>query len=143
MPPKGSTAEVEQHATLFSVLILSGAILALTWLYRRDELFVLSVKRGKLLTIRGALPAGLQNSFSAILKEEGIQRASLRAVKQDGGTRLQVWGIDEGAAQRLRNVFSLHHLSKLRQARRNDGRNLGQILGIASLAWWIHDSFRR
>jgi hypothetical protein len=80
----------------------------------------------------------VRQDFSIIASEAGLKRASIRAVRAETHTRLQIQGADEGTAQRLRNVFGLHPTSQRRAPpERRERRNMGQILGWAWLAWLL------
>ncbi|MGC4118567.1 MAG: DUF3634 family protein [Myxococcales bacterium] len=119
-------------------LILVGAVIA--WLYyeRRRELFLVSVRGGKALLVRGRLPASLMNDIKDVVgREPAVRFGRIRAVKDQNRARLVTTGIDEFRAQRLRNVFSVHPISNLVAAPPVSGRSVGQILGIAWLAWLL------
>ena len=45
--------------------------------------------------------------------------------------------IDEGREQRMRNAFMLYPATKLRQAPAVKEPSLGQVLGVAWLAWLL------
>jgi hypothetical protein len=67
-----------------------------------------------------------------------VRRATIRAVKQEQGARIVASGLDEGREQRLRNIFRLYPISNLRAAPVVAKPSLGQVLGIAWLAWLFH-----
>jgi hypothetical protein len=74
-----------------------------------------------------------------VVSKPVVRRATIRAEKQEHGARLSVSGdIDEGREQRLRNIFRLYPLSNLRAAPAVAQPTLGQVLGIAWLAWWLN-----
>jgi hypothetical protein len=50
--------------------------------------------------------------------------------------------MSEATEQRLRNVFGIHPVQKLRAAPPIRAKNLGQVLGIAWLAWMFLGSRR-
>jgi hypothetical protein len=99
----------------------------------------LSVKDGRVLVVRGRAPAG----FLAEVKEvvRGVRSATIRAVKGEDRARLSFSGdLGDAREQRLRNIFALYPASKLRQAPAIARPTLGQILGIAWLAWLLDRS---
>jgi hypothetical protein len=120
----------------FAVLALA-VIVVLVVLSRANEIFCVSVKDGKLLVVRGAVPPALLHGIADVIQRERVLRATIRAVKGDGHARLVASGVSEGTAQRLRNVFGTHPIQKLRAAPMPKARNLGQVLGVAWLAWLL------
>jgi len=105
---------------------------------RSRELFFLSVREGRLLVVRGDCPDALLHDIGDALDRAGVRRASIRAVKEEHGSRLVASGVDDRLAQRLRNIFGSHpsHLRRTGAGPKGD-RNLGQWLGIAWLAWLL------
>ena len=70
-----------------------------------------------------------------------VARATIRAVRGNHGARLLCGGaIDEGRAQRLRNVFGIYPIARLQAAAPIRQPTLGQWLGIAWLAWLLDRS---
>lgn len=121
-----------------SFLILAGFVLAfLIWTWHHNELFCVSVRDGRVLVLRGRIPAGLLGDIRDVVARPPVARATIRAMKDSGSARLSVSGVDEGRAQRLRNVFGLYPVSRLRAAPALARPTLGQILGIAWLAWLL------
>jgi hypothetical protein len=123
------------------MLVLAAALLALAFLYwtsRANELFCLSVRDGRVLVVRGRIPGGLLSDIRDVVTKPVVSRATIRATKAQQGARLVVSGaIDEGREQRLRNIFRLYPLSNLRAAPIVAEPTLGQVLGIAWLAWLL------
>jgi hypothetical protein len=113
--------------------------LVVFWLASRArELFVVSVRGGRVLVVRGRVPAGFLGDVRAVVSRPPVRWATLRAIKGEHHARLVVSGdIDDGRAQRLRNVFGLRPMSQLRSAPLVDRPTLGQVLGIAWLAWLL------
>lgn len=110
----------------------------LIWTWHADELFCVSVRDGKVLVIRGRIPGGLLSDFHDVVSRPAVSRATLRAMKDAGGACLSVSGdVDAGRVQRLRNVFGLYPVSKLRSAPPIAKPSFGQRLGIAWLAWLL------
>lgn len=104
---------------------------------RSNELFVLSVRGGSVLLIRGRIPGALQHDIEDVLKRARVQNASIRALRSSGHARLEMRGLDEGTQQRLRNTFGIHPIQKLRSAPMAANRNLGQLMGFTWLAWMM------
>ncbi len=117
-------------------------VLYLVLAVRATEVFFLSVRRGRTLQVRGRIPAALLHELSDVIARSGAARGSVRAVRQGGAARLKVRGLDEYTAQRLRNVFGTRSGSELKLAGPPAGRNLGQRLGWAWLAWLLHGARR-
>jgi hypothetical protein len=122
-------------ALLLVAVIVIGVV---AWATRASELFCLSVRNGRVLVVRGRIPGGLLSDIRDVVGKPSVARATIRAVKQEHGARLVVsGGIDEGRAQRLRNIFRLYPVSNLRAAPVIEKPTLGQVLGIAWLAWLL------
>jgi hypothetical protein len=119
---------------------VAAAVVLGAWLWseRKRELFFLSFRSGKLLVIRGRVPQALLNDFSDALRRQQITRATLKAMRRPTGAQLSVGGeIDDFQAQRLRNLFRVYPLSNLSAAPAANDRTVGQVLGIAWLAWML------
>lgn len=117
------------------------AVVALWWCTRTRELFVVSVRGGRVLVVHGRVPGTLLSQFRDILAK--TPRGTVRVVRTESGARLAVSGaIDDGTAQRLRNVLGIYPLSKLRAAPVIQRPTAGQLLGIAWLAWLLDRSGR-
>ncbi len=117
-------------AVLVAVILLFLFIVA-----RQNTLFELSVRNGRVLVVRGRVPPGFLADVRAIIRN--VDRASIRAVKDQGHARLTASGVDERVLQRLRNAFSVYPAARLRAAPPIQRPTLGQILGIAWLAWLL------
>ena len=115
------------------VLVVLGGLAF--WHRRTNELFYLSVRGGRVLVVRGRIPVGLLQDFKDIMR--GVERASIRVELTSRGGRLTATGVSENVEQRLRNIFNLCPQSLLRGAPAFSNPTLGQILGIASLAWLL------
>jgi hypothetical protein len=122
-----------------SLLVVVAFVVVILFLSARaNELFCLSVRDGRVLVVRGRIPAGLLSDIRDVVAKPPVARATIRAVKESNAARLVVSGtVDEGRAQRLRNVFGLYPIASLRAARPVAEPTLGQILGIAWLAWLL------
>lgn len=124
------------------VVLLVVGVIGLWWIGRGRELFLLSARDGRVLLVRGRIPAGLMRDMREILSAARVHRATVRAVRSDGGARLEISGVEEGPAQRLRNAFGLYPISRLSTAPSAANPSLGQILGIVWLAWLFERSSR-
>jgi hypothetical protein len=123
------------------MLLVLVAVVALVvfWLASRArELFVVSVRGGRVLVVRGRVPLGFLGDVRTVVARPPVRWATIRAVKGEHHARLVVSGdLDDGRAQRLRNAFGLRPMSQLRSAPLVDRPTLGQWLGIAWLAWLL------
>lgn len=117
------------------VVVLIAIAVGAYLFWRANELFCLSVREGRVLLIRGRIPPSLLHAIEDVARRSGIRRATIRGVAGQHHARIVASGVDEGTAQRLRNVFGTHPVQKLRGAKLPEARNLGQLLGIAWLAW--------
>lgn len=126
---------------LLALIVFVAVVLF--WASRGSEIFCLSVRDGRLLVVRGRVPAALVAQIRDVVARPPVRRATIRAVKAETGARLVVSGdVDEGRAQRLRNLFGLYPAAKLRAAPVVTERSVGQFLGIAWLAWLFDRSMR-
>jgi hypothetical protein len=120
------------------VVVLAAVVAGVWWLTRANELFYVSVRDGKVLVVRGRVPVGLLQTFAEVVKEPVVRRGAIKAWKDESGGQLACSGeIDEGREQRMRNAFMLYPASKLRQAPAVQKPSLGQVLGLAWLAWLL------
>ena len=115
--------------------ILAGIVIV--WLFlRAGELFYISVRDGKLLVVRGRVPVSMLQEFRDCVRNPTVRRGSIKAFKTESGGQLACSGdIGEGREQRMRNTFMLYPASKFRIAPAAKDRTLGQLAGIAWLAW--------
>jgi len=114
------------------------AVIALWWLTRMRQLFVVSIRNGKVLVVRGRVPGAMLHEISESMSRPRVRRGTIKAYKTETGTRLSFGGdIDEGRQQRMRNVFALYPASQLRHAPAIERPTLGQLAGIAWLAWLL------
>lgn len=116
------------------VVLIAIAVIAY-FLWRVNEIFCVSVRNGRALLVRGRIPPSLLHDIEDIVRRCNIRRATVRGVAGQHHARIVASGVDDFAAQRLRNVFGTHPIQKLRGAKVPVTRNLGQLLGIAWLAW--------
>jgi hypothetical protein len=126
------------------IYLLAGIIIVgLLWRSSRQrELFFLSVREERVLLVRGRIPQPLLNDFHDVVRRGGVRRGSIRVYRDEGGAALRTSGLDEGSEQRLRNILRVYPVSNLRVAPAEKERTLGQVLGIAWLAWVLDRGIR-
>lgn len=128
---------------IFVALAVIAVVVAAVWNARVNDLFCLSVRRGRVLVVRGRVPARFVGDVREVVARAGVRAATIRAVGGDAGARLEFSGDLDGATQqRLRNVFGTQPVSRLREAPPIADPTLGQVLGVAWLAWWLDRSGR-
>lgn len=122
----------------FFVVVGGAAYVILT---RANELFCVSIRDGVCLVIRGTVPPKIWRELVTCARVNAIQRGTIRAVKQGGGARLVTTGISPEITQRLRNAIGSAGLSAMKlgsaSGEARASRNLGQLLGVAWLAWML------
>lgn len=123
-------------AALLVTVLASVGLGVLVW-SRVNEIFCVSVRDGRTLVVRGAVPPGLLAGISDVVARERVARGTVRAVRAQTHARLVTSGMGPGTTQRLRNVFGHHSVQKLRAAALPGPKNLGQWLGVAWLAWLL------
>jgi hypothetical protein len=126
---------------LTAALVIAGLLLFFLIVQRLNELFLLSVRNGKVIVVRGRVPPGFLRDVRMIVR--GVPKATIRGVKSEGHARITGSGLDDRVLQRLRNAFGHHPVSRLRAAPPIARPTLGQVLGIAWLAWMLESSFRK
>ena len=114
-------------------LVMLAVLIALA--SRARQLFLVSVRDGRVLLVQGRIPPALLDAFADIARDARMRLGSIRAVRDAERVRLVVRGTDDRVAQRFRNAFGVHPLAHLRAAPPPDDRNLGQLLGWTWLAW--------
>lgn len=129
--------------TIENVLTIAFFVVVLVVLYlvfvRGNEIFFVSIRDGRALLVRGRIPPSLLSQLADVARRAQVQRGSVTAYKSDGRARIVSSGFSDGDQQRLRNLFALHPVSALRAAKLTKPENLGQLLGIAWLAWMLTD----
>ena len=95
---------------LILILIIVGSIAA----QRLNELFIIRIRHGRILIVRGVVPPGLLQAFADIVYTARTERGTVRGVRGPWHARLVIRGVDDGTAQRLRNVFGIHPMHELR-----------------------------
>ena len=126
-----------------ATLVMVFGLVALIWASARArEICVLSVRRGRVLVLRGALPASLLEALADVVERQQCKTGLLRVLRDGDRARLEARGLDEHAAQRARNVLGTYPLQRVLAAGSPREQNLGQRLGISWLAWRLHDQAR-
>ena len=117
----------------------SVVAVVLFFVWRAAEIFRVSVRDGRVLVIRGRVPPRCcARSARSSGRSPRSRTARSAPSRGEHGARLTASGaIDEGRLQRLRNAFALFPTSKLRAAAAVARPTLGQVLGIAWLAWLL------
>jgi hypothetical protein len=118
-------------------LVAVAAVVGIWWLTRTRLIFHVSVREGKALLMTGRVPGAMLHEISETVSRPRVKRCSIRAYKTETGGQLRFSGLDEGRQQRLRNIFALYPTSQLRQAPAIQQPTLGQLTGIAWLAWLL------
>jgi len=124
------------------LLLLAAIVIGLFLIGRLNEQFCLSVRNGKVLVVRGRVPGMFLGDVREVVKSPPVRSATIRGVRQADRTRLVCYGLDERRSQRLLNTFSLYPASRLRAAQPIQHPTLGQVLGIAWLAWLLDKRLR-
>lgn len=130
-------------AALAAVASVIGLVVLIWASGRAREICVLSVRSGRLLVMRGAVPASLLEALADVVERQRSERGTVRILRDGGGARLESSGLDPFAAQRARNVLGTYPLARLLAVGTRRERNLGQRLGIPWLAWYLHEQARR
>jgi hypothetical protein len=121
------------------VVVVIGLLLVLGLLAfsRAQALFRIEIRGGRPRVARGYVPAGLLSDFGAVVR--GVEYGEIRAYKAEGGAKLAFSGdIDDGAAQRLRNIFGLYPIARLTSPH-IDKR---QVVNDAFTLAWLVSLFR-
>jgi hypothetical protein len=96
--------------------IYAAAVLALIFVLlwaatRRNEIFRIAVRGGRVTVIRGRVPPAFLGDLRDIVRH--VKDGTIHAVKQDGEPRLVFSStIDERTAQRLRNALAVSRNAK-------------------------------
>jgi hypothetical protein len=124
---------------MMAIVVVTVLIVGVIWmLSRAGELFYISVRDGKLLVVRGRVPVSMLQEFRDAVNKPTVRRGSIRAFKTESGGQLACSGdIEEGREQRMRNTFMLYPASQLRAAPPIKSPTLGQLTGLAWLAWML------
>jgi hypothetical protein len=89
-----------------------GLILLLLWVAtRRNEIFRIAIRGGRVTVVRGKVPPSFLGDLRDIVRH--VQDGTVDAVKRDGEPALVISStVDERTAQRLRNAFALYPNAK-------------------------------
>ena len=115
--------------------VVIGGLLILGYLLwvRAQLLFRIEIRGGRQTVTRGHVPMGLLNDFGAAVR--GVKQGEVRAHKAEGGARLSFGGdVDPGVAQRLRNIFGLYPVARLRAPHIDKRRAVSDAF---TLAWFV------
>lgn len=129
-----------------NVLLLGvGAALVIVVVFvlrRMNELFCVSIRNGRCLVVRGRVPPSMMREIADVARRANIRRGEVRVVKREQRARLVTRGVDEGTTQRLRNVVGNAGLGRMKVSEKavKVPRNLGQLVGVAWLAWMLGSS---
>lgn len=123
------------------LFVVVGAVAIFWWFDIHSDLFCLSILGGRVLVVRGRVPARFVVDVRDLIARSGVVSASIRARPTEHGGRLVFSGdLDDGTQQRLRNVFGLIPAVQLRSAPAIQRPTLGQRVGVAWLAWLFNRS---
>jgi Protein of unknown function (DUF3634) len=124
-------------------IVVFGLVLGVGYLLflRSQELFRISIRDGKQTLTRGYAPTALLNDFGAAVR--GVSRGEVRAHKAQGGARLSfAGGIDAGVAQRLRNIFGLYPVARLRAPHIDKRQTASDVFTLAWVISFVRSFFR-
>ena len=128
---------------MFLIFVALVALVIIWIMLRAGELFYISVRDGKVLVVRGRVPVSMLQEFRECVAKPVVKRGSIKAFKTESGGQLSCSGdIGEGREQRMRNTFMLYPASKMRVAPQQKDRTIGQLAGLAWLAWMMDRSDR-
>lgn len=125
-----------------SILLLLGLIGAVIWFFSQRTLFKVSIRNGEFLVVSGRVPVRFLQDVAEVVRDEKLTRGTISAVAREHGSSLSFSNIPEGPQQRLRNAFRLYPVADLRHAPAIAKPSLGQMLGIAWLAWLLESRIR-
>ncbi|MDB4987117.1 MAG: hypothetical protein JWN04_2295 [Myxococcaceae bacterium] len=134
-----STGYITRVGLFYAVVMVLALALLVFAAGRARELCVLSVRAGRVLLMRGALPPSLLEAVLDIVSRARVERATVRVLRDGAAARLMASGLDEPTLQRLRNVLGTYPLPRLLAATAPKNKNLGQRLGLAWLGWWMNE----
>lgn len=135
MAASTSTGVSDTSRSVQLLIILAVVIALFVWIQRSTELFALSWRNGELRLVRGRIPPMLRGDLAQALTQMRVERCTVTAQREAQGARLSASGIDDFAAQRLRNIFQLYPVAQLRAAQSPAHGRLLRWLGLSSLVW--------
>ena len=125
-------------------LAVLGAVTIFWWFSLQEDLFALSIRGGRVLVVRGRVPARFVADVRDVIGRTRVSYADIRARPTANGGRLAFTGdIDDITQQRLRNVFGLIPAIQLRTAPPIHLPTFGQVVGIVWLAWLFERRAKR
>lgn len=118
-------------------LLVVTAVLGVALLVHRrsQELFVLSIRGGKARLVRGRIPGMLKGDLTEAATQMRVKRCTVTARRDEGRARVDVSGMSDFEAQRVRNIFQLYPMSALRAAPPPVKGAWLRLLGFAWLVW--------
>ncbi|MFZ5480105.1 MAG: DUF3634 family protein [Myxococcota bacterium] len=124
-------------------LLLFAIVGAVVWYFSSRTMFKLSVRDGQVLVVKGRVPIRFLQDVREVVSHHAVGNCTISGVAREHGAGLAFSGdIDEGSQQRLRNTFRLCPASEVRHAPPVKNPTLGQVLGIAWLAWLLEPRLR-
>lgn len=121
-------------------LLVAAAVL--WWAVSGRALFKLSIRDGEVLVVKGRVPVRFLQDVREVVADERLARGTITAVARQHGAGLSFSGVPEGPQQRLRNAFRLYPVADIRHAPPISEPSVGQLLGIAWLAWLLRPGDR-
>lgn len=103
-------------------IFLGALFLFLVWplilaVTRANEVFVLRVRSGTIVSVRGRLPQRLQHDLEDIVARPASGWGRLKVRSENGRGTVYFWGdFSEAQRQRARNVVGLWTVKQLRSA---------------------------
>ena len=80
-------------------------------------LFTASIRKGRIVALRGRAPKGLVRDFNDVLRVRPVAEATLKVVSRGGAPALISRGaLTEEELQRLRNILGTWPIAKIRAA---------------------------
>jgi hypothetical protein len=111
----------------FIAVVLLALLPLVVSIRRATELFVVQVREGEAIFVRGRIPPGLLADISDVVGKARVESAELRALRQSGRAELEVRGEVKGEdVQRLRNAIACYSLPRIASgARPSSSRQRG------------------
>jgi hypothetical protein len=100
-------------------LAVIGLFLLLLWpllvsVRRAADLFVVRVRGGRAVFVRGRMPQSLLHDISDVVRSPPVSEAVLRVVRRSGEAELLVEGeVSEGQRQQLRNAIGRFSVQRI------------------------------
>jgi hypothetical protein len=100
-------------ALAFLAAVAVAAVAAAWFARRKAELFLLELRAGNLVVVRGDPPGLLVGDLEEALRRTPQAHVTIRASRGADRAELHVRGADPAVEQQLRNIFGIHPLSRL------------------------------